>query len=374
MSKSKMEVLADLGQSVWLDYINRPMIESGKLKGLIDDGLRGMTSNPAIFNQVISAGKDYDEKISALSGQGKSPFDIYDEITIADIQDACDLFKPVHEKTKGLDGYVSLEINPLLANDAKASIDEGLRLFKKVGRPNVMIKVPATDAGFPVVEELLSNGVNVNVTLIFSMLQYMDTAEAFITGLDRFAAKSGDVSRVASVASVFVSRTDTLIDKILDDKMVDSTKDKLLPLQGQAAVANCRLIYEKSKEMAEDERFQTLAAKGARWQRVLWGSTSTKNPQYPDVKYVAELIAPDTVNTVPEKTLMAFLDHGEAKLALQGSVEDARAVFEALGEFGISIDDACRQLLEEGLKAFDTSFEDLLKAIEAKAKQLSGKA
>ncbi|MDZ4243029.1 MAG: transaldolase family protein, partial [Candidatus Omnitrophota bacterium] len=228
MSKSKMEVLADLGQSVWLDYINRPMIESGKLKGLIDDGLRGMTSNPAIFNQVISAGKDYDEKISALSGQGKSPFDIYDEITIADIQDACDLFKPVHEKTKGLDGYVSLEINPLLANDAKASIDEGLRLFKKVGRPNVMIKVPATDAGFPVVEELLSNGVNVNVTLIFSMLQYMDTAEAFITGLDRFAAKSGDVSRVASVASVFVSRTDTLIDKILDDKMVDSTKDKLL--------------------------------------------------------------------------------------------------------------------------------------------------
>ena len=367
-----MHELAKIGQSVWLDYINRSMIESGKLKKLIDDGLRGMTSNPSIFNQVISTSKDYDEKIVQLKEAGKSTFEIYDELTIKDIRDACDLFKPVYGETNKLDGYVSLEINPELANNTDASVTEGKRLFKKVNRPNVMIKVPATQAGFPVIEELLANGINVNVTLIFSLAQYLDTTSAFLNGLEQLSRKAKDLSNIRSVASVFVSRIDTMADKMIDDKIKadPGAQKQLAGLKGKAAVANCQLVYEKSKDIFASARFQKLAQQNAAIQRVLWGSTSTKNPDYRDVKYVEELIAKDTVNTIPEATLMAFLDHGQVKEALKGNKKDAVNILSQLQKFDINIDIICQKLLEDGVVAFEKAFADLMQAIETKAKQL----
>lgn len=360
---TRLHQLAELKQSIWLDHINRSLIESGALKKWIDDGLRGMTSNPSIFNQVISQGSDYDPKILKLKEAGKSTFEIYDELTIRDIQDACDLFEPVYKTTRGLDGYVSLEINPELADDTDASIQEGRRLFKKVGRPNVMIKVPATQAGFSVIEELLADGINVNVTLIFSLKQYEETAQAFLKGLERLSKKTKDLSAVASVASVFVSRVDSAIDDLLDKK-------NLPALKGKAAVANCKLILERSRELFAGSVFKTLASQGAKIQRVLWGSTSTKNSAYSDVKYVAELIAPDTINTVPEKTLKAFMDHGTVKAALQGDAREAREIIASLRAAGIDSDAVCLQLLDDGVAAFEKAFAELMQSLKTKASQL----
>ena len=374
MQETKLHQVAKLGQSIWLDYINRSMIEKGKLKERIDQGLRGMTSNPSIFNQVISSSSDYDERIVKWKEKGKSTFEIYDELTVADIQDATDFFKPVYEKTQGLDGYVSLEINPQLADDTKASIKEGKRLFQKVNRPNVMIKVPATLAGFPVIEELLADGVNVNVTLIFSLDQYNETVHAFFRGLGRLSEKTKDLRRIRSVASVFVSRIDTLVDKLIDEKLNGITdpakKRQLEALKGKAAVANSQIIFAKFKELFAGRTFKDLAKKGAGVQRVLWGSTSTKNPAYSDIKYVAELIANPSVNTVPENTLNAFLDHGQVKETLKGETKQTLEIFRILDEFGISMDAVGLKLLDEGVGAFSKSFVDLLKAIEVKAQQL----
>ncbi len=377
MSKPILNQLADFGQSIWLDYISRPLIETGKLKGLIDQGLRGMTSNPSIFNQAIGSSQDYDDKITQLKRQGKSTFEIYDELTIKDIQDATDIFKQVYDKTKGLDGYVSLEINPLLANKIEEQMLEGIRLYKKVSRPNVMIKVPSTDQGFPVIEELIAQGINVNVTLIFSLRQYEKTAEAYLKGLKRLSAKTADLSKVRSVASVFVSRIDTTIDKMLDDKIAaekDSVKkNKLAALKGKAAIANSRLIFERSKELFAGEEFTKLH--GANVQRVLWGSTGTKNPAYSDIKYVTELIASPTVNTIPEPTLNAFLDHGKVSDAFQYfSATDAQNIISALKANGINVDDVCATLLKDGCVAFDKAFEALLTSIEKKAEQLAVKS
>lgn len=369
-----LEQLSQLGQSVWLDYIDRHLLESGKLKGLISEGLRGMTSNPSIFHQAISSSNDYDRKIIQYKEAGKSTFEIYDELTIKDIQDATDQFKAVFETTAGLDGYVSLEINPQIAHDTAASIEEGKRLFKKVDRRNVMIKVPATPAGFPVIEELVANGINVNVTLIFSMEQYLKTVEAYIKGLERYHEAGGDLSKVRSVASVFVSRVDTMIDKMLAEKAAqesnNANKVRLENLKGKAAVANCRLIYEKSKELFAQETFRKLVKSKANIQRVLWGSTSTKNPDYPDVKYVAELILKQTVNTIPEATLNAFMDHGKAREA-DGSAKEAQAAIHNLKDFGIDIDQVCLKLLDDGVAAFDKAFVALMEAIEKKAAQLT---
>ena len=371
---TKLNQLADLGQSVWLDYINRDIIESGKLKAWIEEGLRGMTSNPSIFNQVISQGGDYDGAIRRLKEEGKSTFEIYDALTIRDIQDAADLFRPVYEKTEGLDGYVSLEINPQMADDTQASIDEGRRLFKEVARPNVMIKVPATEAGFPVVEELLASGINVNVTLIFSVDQYCRTVRSYCEGLTRLSRTTPDLRQVRSVASVFVSRVDSVVDKLIDEKVSakpqDALKAELLALKGTAAVANCRVILECYQELFARAPFKALAAQNAQIQRVLWGSTSTKNPLYNDVKYVEELITPLSVNTIPEKTLKAFLDHGEVKTALTDPAESAEAVLKALDRFGIKVNDVCQDLLDDGVAAFQKAFEELLQSIEAKAQQL----
>lgn len=374
MPQTKLHELAEFGQSIWLDYISREMIEGGELQRWLDQGLRGLTSNPSIFNQAISKSTEYDERIAQLKEAGKSVFEIYDELTTKDIRDALDIFKPVYESTQGLDGYVSLEINPQLAHNEEESIKEGKRLFEKVNRPNLMIKVPATKAGFPVIEALLADGINVNATLIFSREQYRETAQAFLKGVERLSQRQGDLTQIRSVASVFISRIDTMVDQLIDEKAAAKADEtppaELQSLKGKAAVANTKLIFEMSRELFADQRFQDLEQKGAARQRVLWGSTSTKNPEYNDVKYVEELIARQSVNTVPEKTLKAFLDHGVVKEALNGDPEVARDIVEQLQKANISMDAVCSKLLDEGVAAFEKAFEELMTSIETKARQL----
>lgn len=377
MAKTTIQQLAEYGQSIWLDYISRALLESGKLDALIAQGLRGMTSNPSIFNQAISSSNDYDAKIAELKNAGKTAFEIYDALTIADIQQAADAFGQVYKTTKGVDGYVSLEINPKIAHKTEEQIKEGMRLFQAVGRPNVMIKVPATVQGFPVVEELIARGVNVNTTLIFSLKQYEHTVDAYWSGLARRLKNKGTIDTVHSVASVFVSRMDTMTDDILEKYALTAKSEderrSLQILKGKAAVANCHLIFEKYKQLAQSQHFKTLADQGANRQRVLWGSTSTKNPQYSDIKYVAELIARATVNTVPEKTLMAFLDHGIAQEAFTSAIDESLKILNKLKNVGIDIDTVCQDLLREGVKAFEDAFEALLSSIEKKAAQLCAK-
>lgn len=374
MSKSTIQQLAEYGQSIWLDYINRPMLENGELKSRIKNGLRGMTSNPSIFNKAIGTTHDYDQEIIRLKSAGRSTFEIYDELTIKDIQDAADCFREVYEQTNGLDGYVSLEINPLLASKIEEQKNEGVRLHKKVNRPNVMIKVPSTKQGFVVIEELTAAGINVNATLIFSLDQYERTAQAYINGLKRLKTSGRDIARIRSVASVFVSRVDSVIDSLLHEKISKAkdkaTKDKLSSLLGKAAVANCRIIFERYKELFSAEALKKCNLTGANVQRVLWGSTSTKNPDYSDVKYITELITRPTVNTVPEPTLKAFLDHGTVKEAFGQPVEKAFEVIKQLKDFGINIDEVNNQLLKDGCAAFDEAFEGLLKSVENKASAL----
>jgi transaldolase len=374
MKPTTIQQLADYGQSIWLDYISRTVIQNGRLKTLIAEGLRGLTSNPSIFSQVISSGCDYDEKIIRLKAQGKSTFEIYDSLTIADIQDAADLFKGVYEGTKGLDGYVSLEINPQIAHKVDEQVNEGIRLCTAVRRPNLMIKVPATEEGLIVVEELIAYGINVNVTLIFSLQQYEKAAGAYFKGLERLARHNGDLTKLRSVASVFVSRVDTTVDEFLDERLSMAMdfvrREDLQSLKGKAAVANCRLIFEKYKELSESIAFRAMEEKGANLQRVLWGSTSTKNPLYSDIKYVTELIAPQTVNTLPEKTLNAFLDHGSLQEALTYPAVDSPNLFAQLKNLGIDVDSVCRDLLRDGVAAFEEAFRALLASIEKKADQL----
>lgn len=368
MTRTKIQDLWKFGQSVWLDNISRSMIKTGKLKEMIDLGLTGMTSNPTIFDKAINSGTDYDEQITKLHCQGKSAFEIYDELTITDVQDAADLFLPVYEKTAGLDGYVSLEINPKLAYQSKETIEEGKRLHEKVNRPNVMFKVPATIQGFQAIEELTAAGVNVNITLIFSVEHYVNTAQAYLRGIKRFLQNKGDAKKVWSVASIFVSRIDTLVDEILD-KLISQEKDpkrkeQALSLKGKAAVANSHLCYRRYVDIFSSEEFLGFKSQGANLQRLLWGSTNTKNPSYSDIKYVTELIAKDTINTTPENTFYAFLEHGQAKEALTGDTASSEKVIQALKTLGTDIAEVCDQLLQKGVAAFDKSLDELLKTIE----------
>lgn len=369
MSTSKIQQLAVLGQSLWLDNISRSMIASGKLKALIDQGLRGQTSNPTIFKQAISTSTDYDKRIQSMTEAGRSMFEIYDELTIKDVQDAADLFRGLYDQSKGLDGYVSLEINPKLGNTLDEQYEEGVRLWKKLARPNVMIKVPATKNGCGVVERLIAQGINVNVTLIFSAEQYSQVIWAYAKGIQALIAKGGDPSKVHSVASVFVSRVDTSIDKWIDQNV--AAKPELKALRGKAAVANCEVIFHKFGQYFNGEEFKTLKAKGANVQRVLWASTGTKDPQYPDTKYVSELEAAPTVNTLPDKTLEAFMDHGDIKLVLPRDVAQAQRIIEQLRDAGMDVNVVCLQLLEEGLSAFDKSFDELMSSIEEKSRRLA---
>ena len=356
---TKAEELYRLGQSVWLDNINRRLILSGGLERMIETGLSGLTSNPSIFEKAISAGADYDPLITELNRRGSSAFEIYDELTLADVRDAADAFLEVFRRRQGRDGFVSLEINPKLAHDVEETVKEGKRLFGRLNRPNCMLKVPATESGFKAIEELVSYGVNVNVTLIFSLAQYIGAAEAYIKGINRFIKNKGDAGRVHSVASVFVSRLDTAVDSLLEGLGKPH-------LKGRAATSNCALIYKKSLEIFSSSSFKSLKDRGVNPQRVLWASTSTKNPDYSDTKYVTELIARDTVNTLPEPTFQAFLDHGKVKEALTGEVSWAESHIAALSEAGIDINQECVRLQQEGIAAFEKAFDLILSTVETK--------
>lgn len=366
MVKTNIEKLAEFGQSAWLDNISRTLIESGRLKQLVAVGLRGVTSNPTIFDKAISLSCDYDEKIISLSQKGKSAFEIYDELTVSDVQAAADILRPVYEITGGIDGYVSLEINPKLANLAKETIAEGRRLNKRLGRQNVMLKVPATDAGFLAMEELLSDGISINATLIFSVEQYTGTALAYLRGIKKLLEKGSRPQEVHSVSSVFVSRVDTAVDKMI----AASAKKELSSLQGKAAAANCGLIFRKYLEIFSAGEFPALKEKGANIQRLLWGSTSTKNPAYSDIKYVSELIGKNTVNTMPENTFEAFLGHGVVREALSEDITEAQKTLKRLKGAGIDVDAVCGRLLDEGLSAFVESFDSLLMSIDKKSRSI----
>jgi transaldolase len=375
MERTKVEKLAEFGQSVWLDFISRSLIKSGRLKEMIGWGLRGMTSNPTIFDQAISASNDYDGQLKELNNTGRSVFEVYDDLTVRDIQDAADAFRSVYEISKGRDGYVSLEINPKLAYETKETIDEGKRVARKVSRPNVMFKVPATDDGYEAIAALLAEGINVNVTLIFSLEQYRKTAAAYLQGMRGLRENGGDPRSLRSVASVFVSRLDTAVDKLLDgllerDPGEATKREEIESLKGKAAVANANLIYGEYVRIFSGEEFTLLQKEGAAVQRVLWGSTGTKNPAYSDIKYVTELMGKDTVNTLPQKTIEAFLDHGEVRESLTANVEKAQRIMGSLQTLDIDVTAICAKLLHDGVIAFERSFESLLESIEKKMASL----
>lgn len=362
---TRMNEAAAIGQAIWLDFIRRSFLDSGELGKLVGKGLRGVTSNPSIFQKAITASTDYDAAVERLVGEGRSVNDIYEALAIQDIRRACDIMQPVYGSTDGLDGYVSLEVNPKLAYDTEGTVMEARRLSSLVDRPNVMIKVPATPEGIPAIETLTGEGININVTLIFSLEQYEDSAMAYIHGLEKLAAANVDFSRVASVASFFVSRVDGKI----DPKLVALGNKEI---QGKIAIANAKMAYHRFGELFSGPRWDKLAAQGARAQRPLWGSTSTKNPDYPDTLYVDELIGPHTVNTLPPETLDAFLDHGNAARTVDADVEQARQDLAQLADLGIDLDDVTSQLLGEGVDAFADSFDELMSGIAEKAAALAG--
>lgn len=357
------------GQSVWLDNIRRSLITSNELRHLVEeDGLRGVTSNPSIFEKAITGSTDYTTILEELASQALDAKSTYERLAIRDIQDAADVLRPVYEQTKRRDGYVSLEVSPQLAHNTQGTVEEAQRLWQTVGRDNLMVKVPATPAGIPAIRQLIGEGINVNVTLLFSQQAYEQVAEAYIAGLEQLAAGGGHVSRVASVASFFISRIDTAIDALLTDRLKTSANVSELPLlrsiMGRVAIANAKLTYRRYQELFSGERWQKLANKGAQTQRVLWASTSTKNPQYRDVIYVEELIGRDTVNTVPPATLDAFRDHGVPRASLEEDVKAAQDTMFALGEVGISMKDVTDKLLDDGVRLFAEAFDKLLKAVD----------
>ena len=369
-----LKALASYGQSVWLDYIRRSLITSGELQRHIDeDGLMGVTSNPAIFEKAIAGSNDYADKLAKLNSGSLDAKGIYEEIAIGDIQDAADILKPIYTATKRRDGYVSLEVSPMLANDTEGTLEEARRLWKRVARENVMIKVPATPAGVPAIQQLISEGINVNVTLLFAQQAYETVAEAYIKGLEKFAASGGDVSRVASVASFFISRIDSLIDSILTEKIKNAGSDQekrlAQSLLGKVAIDNAKLTYDKYKQIYSGPRWGALKSKNAQTQRLLWASTSTKNPSYRDVIYVEELIGPDTVDTIPPATFDGFRDHGVPKESLESGLDAARQTMQNLAKAGVSMKDATDKLLVDGVKIFEEAFDKLLGAIEKNRKQ-----
>jgi transaldolase / glucose-6-phosphate isomerase len=362
-----LKALLEFGQSPWMDYIRRDLLTSGGLKKMIqEDGLMGMTSNPTIFEKAITGSKDYADILESPEAKKLDAKGVYEKIAIRDVQDAADIFKGVYQQTKRRDGYVSLEVAPTLANDTQGTIDEARRLWKSVGRENVMIKVPGTREGLPAIRQLLEDGININITLLFAQSVYEQVAEIFIAALEARAKKGQDVSHIASVASFFVSRIDSLIDSQIDAKLkteTDAGKRALLTsLQGKVAVANAKLTYRKYQEIYGAARWKALAAKGAQPQRLLWASTSTKNPKYRDVMYVEELIGPDTVDTIPPATFDAFRDHGRVRPSLTENVDEAAKVMTSLEKAGISMKEVTEKLVVDGVKLFADAFKQLLEA------------
>jgi transaldolase len=356
---NNIQKLAALGQSVWIDNIQRRMLTGGGLQAMIDDGLLGMTSNPTIFEKAIGGGSDYDEAMRPLAGQGATAEQIYDALTIEDVGLAADIFRPVFDRTQGRDGYVSIEVSPKLAHDTAGTLADARRLWQTLKRPNVMIKIPATPEGLPAIEQALIDGINVNVTLMFSMNHYIAVAETYLRALGTRSQAGQPIDHVASVASFFVSRVDTLLDPKLE-------KAGAAQLMGKAAVANSQVVYGKYGQLFGSDRFKALAAQGAKPQRVLWASTSTKNPKYLDVLYVDTLIGPDTVNTVPPETYLAILDHSVVERTVDRDVWAAQQIIDGLKALGFDLNEVGEQLSIEGVDKFTKSFDGLLKVIEQK--------
>lgn len=370
--KNPVARIADFGQSIWLDYIRRKFILSGELKKLIDeDGLKGVTSNPAIFEEAISGSDDYKDTLATQAKTGHAAKDIFLSLAIEDVQKACDLFAGVYEKTNGQDGFVSLEVSPDLAQDTKGTIEEGRSLWKAVNRRNVMIKVPSTKEGLPAIEQLTSEGINVNITLLFGLERYRDVAGAYIAGLEKRAEKGESINHIASVASFFLSRIDTMVDPMLQEAANRNDEKAAIAgrLMGKVAIACAKVAYQIYKEVFGSERFKALEAKGAKPQRLLWASTGTKNKAYSDVMYVESLIGPNTVNTVPVKTLDAYRDHGNPAARLEENVDEAKQVLQQLKEVGIDLDAITQKLEDEGIQKFIKPFDSLLQAIEEKRQE-----
>jgi transaldolase len=372
MNKNPLIGLKELGQSVWLDNLNRKLITSGELKRLIEEeGLSGITSNPTIFQKAISGSTDYDTSLRKMIDQGiKDEKELFFGLAIEDVSNAAEMLWPVYQSTNGLDGFVSIEVSPDLAYDMDETISEARRLFSTIGKKNILVKVPATKQGLPAIEQLISEGVNINVTLLFSIERYEEVAEAYLRGLERRTSKGEPINEIASVASFFVSRVDTLTDKLLETRLSSAIskaeKDKMMSLFGKAAVANAKIAYKKYKNIFSEKRFLTLKEKGGHLQRLLWGSTGTKNPKYSDIKYVEELIAPDSVNTLPETTIEAFKNHGQAKITIGDHLEEAERLFQKLKSIGIDIKEVTYKLEGEGVKLFSDSFFSLSKEIAQK--------
>jgi len=367
------------GQSIWMDNLTRDMIQSGELKHLIENGgICGITSNPSIFEKAIMGNAIYDADIEAGVRAGLPVYKIYESLIFADIRNACDLLRPVYEASNQLDGYVSIEVPPTISHDTEATIKEARRYYQEIGRENAMIKIPGTTEGLPAVEQVISEGINVNVTLLFSVDSYVQSAWTYIRGLEKRAEQGKDISFIASVASFFLSRIDSNIDKRIDEKLKQGVDDisleaKLMAVKAKVAIANAKIAYQKYKEIFGSERWQALAAKGAKVQRLLWASTSTKDPKYSDVMYVDELVGPDTVNTMPPSTIEACADHCDAQARIETGVEEAYQLIESLKDpdININLDEVMDELLVEGIDKFVQPFNSLMASLEEKIKQLS---
>jgi transaldolase len=363
--KSNLHKLSELGQSVWIDYLSRDLLHEGELARMMkEDAVVGVTSNPTIFQKAISQGSTYDEQLQELLGQETDPKEVFLQLSARDIAEACDLLRPVHDETGGLDGFVSWEVDPTLAYDREGTFEEMMRLHAWIDRPNLYVKIPATKPGLGAIEDAVAHGKNINVTLIFSLQRYREVVEAYIRGLERLVAGGGNPSKIQSVASFFVSRVDTEADKRLEAL---GNKE----LQGKLAIANAKLAYQHYLEAFAGERWEFLAGKGANPQRCLWASTSTKNPAYRDVMYVEELIGPMTVDTMPQETIEAFQDHGVVELTLTKGLKKARKVFEDLAAVGVDYDDVTETLEQEGVQKFADSFTELLEGVRAKREAIA---
>jgi transaldolase len=366
MPKSRLHELSEHGQSVWIDTLSREMLETGELERLMrEDAIVGVTSNPTIFEKAISAGDWYDEQMRQVLEAETDPKEVFLQLAVRDVQAACDLLRRVWDEGKGQDGYVSLEVDPALAYDRDATLEEAMRLHEWVDRPNLLVKIPATEPGLGAVEDAIAAGRSINITLIFALGRHQEVMEAYLRGLERLVESGGDPSTVASVASFFVSRVDTETDKRLE-----AIGGEALRLRGELAIANAKLAYQNSKQTFSGERWEALAAKGATKQRCLWASTSTKNPEYRDVLYVEELIGPKTVNTMPAETIAAFQDHGRVAETLEAHLDEARQVFDDLERVGVDYDDVTDTLEREGVQKFADSFDQLLEGVRGKRGEL----
>lgn len=364
--RTKLHELADLGQSVWLDYIHRSLIQSGGLRNYVDKGLRGVTSNPTIFEKAIAESKAYDEQIHQLATDGKSAQEIYEALIVEDARTAADVLHPVYDESNGRDGFFSLEVDPHLAHEAGPSMSAARRLFNAVDRPNIMIKIPATPECMSAIRALTAEGINLNITLIFSLKQYNDVAEAYLSGLEERVATFHEIKQTTSVASIFVSRLDGKVDELLDQ--IGSPEAKAL--KGRIGIANAKMVYQRFKEIFSGDRWDKLVQKNAYIQRVLYGSTGTKNKAYSDVMYVEHLIGPNTVNTMPPETIAAFLDHGKVAVTIEDDLDQEKQQLAQFEQLGVHLNDVTDQLLEEGLEKFDQPYDTLIKTIEEKRVKL----